>query len=882
MAQAQFYNYGQERPSIKWNQITTEKFKIIYPQNYNYYAIQSAEYLTKLYSLKGSLTTIPGRIPTVLHTDGGISNGMVTWAPKVTNLYMLPPQQADDYWVKHLVSHEFRHTQQMASVNRHFTKGLYYLFGDIAPVIAIGAYIPMWFLEGDAVAFETTHGNIGRGRDPEFLNEMSAQILDKGQFSYNKAVLGSYKDHVPNHYILGYYLTSAGRIKYGNDIWEKALERVAKRPYGITPFTTSLRKTTGIKHTRKEFYNQTFTLLSNEWRNEYAKHPNNGQIIPTQNRHYANYYSPIIIGQDSIIAYKQGIEQTGAIILIHKNEETILTKTGTIYDPKIAYHNGTILWSEYSMHPRFSNSGKQQLTTYSMANKKYITHKSPNNRYAPFSTDNGWGCVEILPNGNSDIVLFDNEMNEIERINGNYSELYIHPCFSNGHIYSILNTPGGNSIIQISLQNKERKSLTPNLHYIIDNPTYHNGTILFTGSFNTNNAIYRINNGNIEHFAESKYGLISPNIHKNSLIAASYTSDGYKPTIIKLDTIQPTTVEYKKFTIADSLTSLERGALIVADSTELLQSTKKYKRFPHLFNLHSWGPIYADAQSMNVKLGASIYSQNTLNTMALSAGYIFKEGNDYGIFRINAEYRGWWPILSFTGEFGKYKKLQGMVRLPLSFSKRDINYSVVPHFSYNLEGIDSYNSQNIQGGISFAMSKSKNSLEIQNRYALALTLGGAKEINNFGYGDMLHGALQINLPGPFKNDGFSIYGATQISNSQTLLTYSAMILKPRGITISGTDYKTFRSSYNFPICYPDAGLGSILYFKRISGALFYDNGTIDILNYRIKGQSMGAELRTDFNVLRLTYPLNIGIRAGYETLTRSPFAELLFSISITL
>ena len=98
---------------------------------------------------------------------------------------------------------------------------------------------------------------------------------------------------------------------------------------------------------------------------------------------------------------------------------------------------------------------------------------------------------------------------------------------------------------------------------------------------------------------------------------------------------------------------------------------------------------------MTVKLGATIYSQNVLNTMVLSAGYLIKEGNDYGIFRVNAEYRGWWPIISFTGEFGNYKRLQGMVRLPLNFSKKDINYSVMPHISYNFEGIASLNSQNI-------------------------------------------------------------------------------------------------------------------------------------------------------------------------------------------
>ena len=58
----------------------------------------------------------------------------------------------------------------------------------------IGVYVPMWFLEGDATVFETSVGKSGRGRSPEFLNEMKAQVTEKGIYTYYKAVLGSYKE----------------------------------------------------------------------------------------------------------------------------------------------------------------------------------------------------------------------------------------------------------------------------------------------------------------------------------------------------------------------------------------------------------------------------------------------------------------------------------------------------------------------------------------------------------------------------------------------------------------------------------------------------------------------------------------------------------------
>ena len=60
------------------------------------------------------------------------------------------------------------------------------------------------------------------------------------------------------------------------------------------------------------------------------------------------------------------------------------------------------------------------------------------------------------------------------------------------------------------------------------------------------------------------------------------------------------------------------------------------------------------------------------------------------------------------------------------------------------------------------------------------------------------------------------------------------------------------------------------------------------VNYYIDNQliteisSIGAELQSNIDLISPQYPINLGIRGGYETLTNSPFAELLFSISISL
>nr|WP_227461777.1 hypothetical protein [Odoribacter sp. OF09-27XD] len=46
--------------------------------------------------------------------------------------------------------------------------------------------------------------------------------------------------------------------------------------------------------------------------------------------------------------------------------------------------------------------------------------------------------------------------------------------------------------------------------------------------------------------------------------------------------------------------------------------------------------------------------------------------------------------------------------------------------------------------------------------------------------------------------------------------------------------------------------------------------------------SYGAELTAGFHFLRLPFPLTMGIRTGYETQTKSMFAEFLFNISFSI
>ena len=78
---AQFVSFGQDRASLRWKQIKTDRFQIIYPDFFEKNAQKAANLFTRLYDHANTLQVNPRKISVILHADGGISNGNVALAP---------------------------------------------------------------------------------------------------------------------------------------------------------------------------------------------------------------------------------------------------------------------------------------------------------------------------------------------------------------------------------------------------------------------------------------------------------------------------------------------------------------------------------------------------------------------------------------------------------------------------------------------------------------------------------------------------------------------------------------------------------------------------------------------------------------------------------
>ena len=146
-----------------------DRGKVVFPDYYSDNAARVARHLDTIRpSISYGFEYAPLKMPVVLHTENFVANGMAMWAPKRIELEMIPDAQPfAEPWLKHLVTHEYRHAVQDGNLYRRFMKGLGYVLGQQAGFVS-SVLVPVGFLEGDAVMAETQMSSFGRALQPSF------------------------------------------------------------------------------------------------------------------------------------------------------------------------------------------------------------------------------------------------------------------------------------------------------------------------------------------------------------------------------------------------------------------------------------------------------------------------------------------------------------------------------------------------------------------------------------------------------------------------------------------------------------------------------------------------------------------------------------------
>ncbi|PID92667.1 MAG: hypothetical protein CSA96_01975 [Bacteroidetes bacterium] len=972
----QFYSYGQDAGRLHWSQVRTSHFTFIYPREIDSLAHAFAERIEYYRPYLGAaLDHEPSHMHVILHNESSFSNGVFVWAPKRLEIFTNPdPNGHFQNWLTQLAIHEGRHAVQIDKLNQGFTRGLSVVAGQQAAG-AMAVFLPYWYLEGDAVDSETRLSVSGRGRQPSFQMELKAQVLEgKGAYSFSKAVLGSYRDHIPNHYQLGYLMVRHGRRTYGDALWIDYQQNAARKPWLLLPGRYTMRKYG--QRSVPGFYREALESWSRYWAREDALlEPtpcDNWPPLPSGS--YTSYRFPHPVSDDLIVALKTGLDQIPAFVYLgRKGEESVIYRPGLLNTGGFSFSGSHLVWDEFVPDLRWSNRNYSVVRILDLADGRVRNLGKHTRYYAPALSGDGSriACIEQSPRQEFFLVLMDLEGRVEARIPSPGGGLLQHPAWMEGDsaLVVIGNERGGKGMLVCDPGSRSWKRLFDAGFDDLSHPVVQGQRVYFSATFTgiDNIFCYDMAGDSVFQVSSSRFGAFQPGLSPDgSLLAfAQYGASGYRISTMSPDQALCLPLEQVRdhSRARDYAMSAAEEAIVYhapasplsdaplppgksasqsrinagircresADSlsgdkaASLSWEPKPYHKIGHLFHLHSWLPAYVDylnpslsfsPEDLPVKPGVSLLSQNHLSTVVSQLAYSYEGG--YHLFHSGLQFSGRYPVLNFYADYGGPPevllmaegdsslslppdfRLRTELHIPLRLNTGKYLTLIQPGLKYTYRRDVQYNhaASSYQIGAHYlnlhlylTSFLRKGYRDIQPRLGFA-GLGGLYHApGSQVYGSVFYARASAYLPGFFAHHGFRLGLNMQKQElpDPARPAFTNMVSLPRGVYgVFARELQGYSLDYVLPLCYPDLALGGLLYLKRIRGALWHDWVRAKDLVLTTPGphfedldfRSVGIDLRFDFNLFRIPFPVSLGSRFIYLPATEDVRVEFLYTVDI--
>lgn len=650
-------------PSLRWYQIKTPHFRVLYGEGFGDQAQRVANSLEHIRVPEAeTIGSVPKKFPVVLQNHSSVSNGFVSILPRRSEFYAMPTQDYNfigtNDWLELLMSHEYRHIAQYAHAKRGFNKAIYYLFGSISLAGMAQAAAPPWFWEGDAVATETAFTPSGRGKIPNFGLLMRTNLLEGRKFNYHKQHLRSYRHNMPDHYVLGYYMVSYLRRKTNDpDIWGKITARSWSVPFIPFAFSNAIRKETGMYVT--DLYDAMATDLQAAWKKEI-----DGIVLTpftTVNQRsddaYTDYLYPQPLPDGKVLVMKRGIGDIEQFVLIGDGEEAVFTP-GQLNDTGMLSATGnTIVWNEYGFDPRWRVRNYSLVKSYDMIADKRRVIGDKHSRYAGAAiTRDGTKVATVRTDVTyqTNLVVLDAHSGAVIRTYPNPgNDLYAMPQWSeDGKAIVVLRTTAdGKTISLIDYETGDVRDLLPVSQENVGYPVLHGAYLLFNSPVSGIDNIYALHLGSGKRFqvTSSRLGAYNPAVSADgtTLYYNDQTRDGLDVVRIPFEPSawRPFEGGRTMQLFFRDLVEQEGHPDIFSDVPETERTATRYRKINGIINPYNWG-VTVNNDLTEASIG--ILSRDILSTTAVSLGYYFDVEEETSAWRGEVSYQGLYPIIDVS------------------------------------------------------------------------------------------------------------------------------------------------------------------------------------------------------------------------------------------
>lgn len=727
-ASAQFYVTGDDPGRLRWYSLDTDNFRIIYPEGNDslarVYGRNLEIFRPDVGRTSGYQAGGPGklRMPVVLHA-WNTSNGSVAWAPKRMDLFSIPSAYDPEPlpWEKMLAVHESRHVTQMQYGMTKAMRPFNWFFGEMFNVLVAVTYPGISTMEGDAVITETAYTASGRGRTSDFLNYYRVAFDSGVRRDWVQWRFASQRNYAPNYYSLG-YLTVGGIRHFYNcpDYMSQAYDLAARRPYRFGTFRAVAKEAAG-----KRRYNDVFMEIADTmaviWKAEAdARAP----YIPMESvsgepRLYTDYESNIFIDNE-LYSIKSGHTDAPSLVRIEtgegrSGEERISTFPS--HAGRIRSRGNRIWWSETLPDERWTMQAHSKIISVSRdaerGRHRWSKDKKLNVPYAkerllfnpaPSPEGDMLACAEYFVKGGSALTVLNADDGAVIRsMKAPDGMQIVETVWIGNDIFLSAITDGGYGIYKACGDGFE--AVLPPQPVMVKDLRAIGDEVMFTCDRTGVNELYHldiqssrlIRKTSIRHGGESfayspdgQWLYFSSQTVKGKQIFRTRTSD--------LLNEEADYTQRHEYLLAEALTAQERVAramerTVCPEEGEAAQSgddaaaqagggaagevrfsePKRYRKFPHMFNVHSWAPLYVNVDNiMNMSydrvyeaasLGATGIIQNRLSTAVGEFGYSAhkdpynpSEWRHSGHARLT--YSGFYPILEASVDFNDRAALQ--------------------------------------------------------------------------------------------------------------------------------------------------------------------------------------------------------------------------------